>query len=51
VAERSKELIPGAHHDTLAWIELARDGRTLAGGSIFNVAAALWPQALTRTDP
>ncbi|HEX6720312.1 MAG TPA: hypothetical protein VF107_02020 [Burkholderiaceae bacterium] len=50
-AERSKDLIPGAHHDTLAWLELARDGRTLGGGSIFEAAAALWPQGLTRTDP
>ena len=51
VAERSRDLIPGAHHDTLAWITLARDGRALAGGSIFSAAAALWPQALTRADP
>jgi hypothetical protein len=49
--ERSKDLIPGSHHDTLAWIELARDGRTLGGGSIFDSAAALWPQGLTRNDP
>ncbi|MCW5659077.1 MAG: hypothetical protein KIT60_15355 [Burkholderiaceae bacterium] len=50
-AERSKDRIPGAHHDTLAWIELVHDGQALAGGSIFGAAAALWPQALTRTDP
>jgi hypothetical protein len=50
-AERSKELIPGAHHDTLAWLELARDGRALDQGSIFDAAAALWPQGLTRSDP
>jgi hypothetical protein len=51
VAERSKDRIPGAHHDTLAWIELAHDGKALSGSSIFSAAAALWPQALTRTDP
>jgi hypothetical protein len=51
LAERSKDLIPGAHHDTLAWIQLAGDGRTLAGGSIFHGAAALWPRGLNRADP
>jgi hypothetical protein len=51
LAERSKDLIPGAHHDTLAWLQLARDGRTLAGGSIFHSAAVLWPQGLNRADP
>jgi hypothetical protein len=51
LAERSKDRIPGAHHDTLAWIALAHDGKALAGGSIFGAAAALWPRALTHTDP
>src|SRR5687767_12061764 len=41
IDERSKDLIPGTHHDTLAWLQLARDGRTLAGGSIFDGAAVL----------
>jgi hypothetical protein len=50
-AERAKDLTPGTHHDTLAWIELARDPRALAGASIFQSAAALWPQGLTRADP
>jgi hypothetical protein len=50
-AERSKDLIPGAHHDTLAWLALARDGRALGDGSIFDAAAALWPLGLTRSDP
>lgn len=51
LAERSQDLIPGAHHDTLAWIQLVRDGRALTGGSIFDSAAALWPQGLNRADP
>jgi hypothetical protein len=51
LAERSKDLIPGAHHDTLAWLHLARDGRALASSSIFHGAAALWPQGLNRADP
>jgi hypothetical protein len=49
--ERSHDLVPGTHHDTLAWIGLASDGRALAGSSIFNAAAALWPSGLTRSDP
>lgn len=51
LTERSHDLVPGTHHDTLAWIELASDGRALAGSSIFKAAAALWPQGLTRADP
>jgi hypothetical protein len=51
LAERSKDLIAGAHHDTLAWLALARDGRALASGSIFHSAATLWPQGLNRADP
>jgi hypothetical protein len=51
LAERSKDLIAGAHHDTLAWLALAHDGRVLASGSIFHGAAALWPQGLNRADP
>lgn len=50
-AERARELVPGTHHDTLAWIELARDPRALDNRSIFKAAAVLWPQALTRADP
>lgn len=51
LAERTKDLTPGTHHDTLAWLELARDARALAGPSIFRSAAALWPQGLTPADP
>jgi hypothetical protein len=50
-SERSKDLVPGTHHDTLAWIELARDPRTLRDRSIFQSAAALWPRGLAPTDP
>jgi hypothetical protein len=50
-AERSKDLIPGSHHDTLVWIELARDPHALNESSIFKAAAALWPRGLTPTDP
>jgi hypothetical protein len=46
VNERSRDLLPGSHHDTLAWVRLARDGRTLAGPSIFAAAAHLWVAGL-----
>jgi len=46
VAERSKDLIPGSHHDTLAWLELARDGARLAGATLFDRPTALWRQGL-----
>ena len=33
VREREAELHPESHHDTLAWLALARDGDVLAGGA------------------
>lgn len=46
VTERSRDLLPGSHHDTLAWVLLAQDGGTLAGTSIFAAAARLWAVGL-----
>ena len=43
---RSAEQIPRSHHDTLAWVMLARDGCTLSGASIFVSAAVLWRAGL-----
>lgn len=51
LAERSRDLIAGSHHDTLAWIQMARDGNTLIHPSIFAAAAALWGKGLAATDP
>ncbi|HEX5683231.1 MAG TPA: hypothetical protein VFY73_04270 [Ideonella sp.] len=45
--ERSKDLIPGSHHDTLAWVRLATDGRVLAGATPFAGADGLWKSGLT----
>lgn len=49
-AERSADRVPGAPHDTLAWVRLARPGaaraRALGDASIFDAAAALWPVGL-----
>jgi hypothetical protein len=46
VTERSRDLLPGSHHDTQAWVLLAQDGGTLAGTSIFAAAARLWAAGL-----
>ncbi len=50
VAERSRELIPGSHHDTLAWVRLAGTGVAAADApgetSIFDAAARLWKVGL-----
>jgi len=46
VGMRSADRVPGSHHDTLAWVMLARDGRTLSGPSIFASATALWRAGL-----
>jgi len=50
IAERSTELMPGAHHDTLAWIQLAQDGDALNRQSIFAAAAVLWNRGLAAAD-
>lgn len=44
VAERSRDLLPGSHHDTLAWVALARDGSRLQ--TLFEAPAALWAAGL-----
>ncbi|WP_431259241.1 hypothetical protein ACQ86G_02940 [Roseateles chitinivorans] len=45
--ERSRDLLPGSHHDTLAWLKLARDAKALGSApSMFEAAAPLWAQAL-----
>ncbi len=46
VAQRSHELIPGSHHDTLAWVHLAGAGFVAAQASIFDAAAPLWEAGL-----
>ena len=50
VAERSKDLIPGSHHDTLAWLALARDGAVLRGADVFEQPTALWRRGLGAQD-
>lgn len=50
VAERTRERIPGSHHDTLAWLRLAHAGVERAEASIFDAAAELWAMGLAAAD-
>ena len=50
VRERSTDLVPGSHHDTLAWVQLAEERRTLAQGPIFATAAVVWTLGLNADD-
>ena len=50
VAERSHERIPGSHHDTLAWVDLAKNGFALTQMSIFEAAASLWIAGLVALE-
>lgn len=54
LADRSADRQPGGHHDTLAWLRLAADGRALeplAGqGSMFDAAARLWLAGLAEPE-
>lgn len=44
VTERSRDLIPGSHHDTLAWLRLAADGHALQMQRSPFAADVLWAQ-------
>jgi hypothetical protein len=48
--ERERDLIPGSHHDTLAWLDLARDGTALEGATLFDRPTALWRRGLGAGD-
>lgn len=50
VAERLQDLIPGSHHDTLAWLRVAADSSLLSDPSIFTAATALWGTELGHAD-
>jgi len=50
LVERTRDLMPGSHHDTLAWVRLAGDGRALSQASIFDAAAALWGSGVSAAD-
>ena len=46
VAERSKDRVPGADHDTLAWVRLATPDLAWGHASIFDWAAMRWTAGL-----
>ena len=50
VALRAQDLIPGSHHDTLAWLHLAKDGAALVQAGFFAGPDALWATGLGRAD-
>ena len=50
VRERSTDLVHGSPHDTLAWVQLAEERRTLRQGSIFATAAVVWTLGLNADD-
>jgi hypothetical protein len=52
--ERSAGLLPGSHHDTLAWLRLVEQPATLAGATPFERVHELWllglPQVASSAD-
>ncbi len=48
--ERQKDLVPGSHHDTLAWIGAALAHGVKSQPSIFAGAAELWDAGLGSAD-
>lgn len=50
IDERTRDRIPGSHHDTLAWIRLAGAGVVPADASIFAAAAAMWQAGFASDD-
>lgn len=49
--ERSRDLLPGSHHDTLAWLKLARDPKALGSApSMFEAALPLWHSGLNADE-
>ncbi len=50
MAERSRELVPRSHHDTLAWVRRAAEGVISDETSMFSAAASAWRAGLA-ADP
>jgi len=49
-AERSRDLVPHSHHDTLPWLARAMDGAQLDGPTLYAGASALWRAGLASGD-
>ena len=50
VRERVNELLPGSHHDTLAWLRLAADGHALQMQRSPFAADALWARGFLGSE-
>lgn len=50
LAERSRDLVPRSHHDTLAWVRRAGGGVASDDPSIFSAAASAWQAELAAED-
>jgi len=51
VRYRQDDTLPGSHHDTLAWVQLAAEsGAFTAAGSLFEQAWPLWQQGLRSSE-
>jgi hypothetical protein len=50
VEERTRDLVPGSHHDTLVWVRLAAPRSAPAQASAFEWASALWAAGLAVDD-
>lgn len=46
VKERSADVVPGSHHDTLRWLALARDAGSFGDKPLFEAADLLWQRGL-----
>lgn len=45
-AQRSADLVPGSHHDTLDWLALVADPAALPAQAMFEAAAHVWRRGL-----
>jgi len=50
LAERSKDVVPGSHHDTRVWVDLARETTALVQSRAFAGSQALWTAGLALDD-
>ncbi len=50
MAERSRELVPRSHHDTLAWVRRAAGGVAAGEASMFSAATSMWRAGLAADD-
>lgn len=50
MAERSRDLVPRSHHDTIAWVRRAAGGVMMDEKSMFTAAASVWQAGLAADD-